>query len=485
MITQPSFNFMVFEDESLFSIATRVCMCSGHSSLGASRALLLGSESKQCDSLFPPYIPQLSTLTNIGREALLDKHSILNFFRPFIPSHVYETVYYRLLEGETKNMLSQLGLVSSHLPIHSELRYCKLCVIEDGNSYGIPYWHRQHQLPGVTVCTKHHMKLVGCKRIRKSLYLPSTEEPDNHEPCVSSSLLIANACEQFLYAKNIHLDPQTLKLTYLKSLEMKGMTSNSLRVRQLTLRSEMLDFWGDLMNDKIIRGIFKDKTTTSYPSNLLYNPANIHHPLKHILLILFLFEDPSIFYNSYASVRSKRDIYQPPAKCAVKASLTSSPENSIVALLRSGFSLRQIAQTVDVSVGLVKATAARNCIQTDRRPSKIFNHEKRAIWRKLHLGDSTQKIAKLFNTSNSAIEQILSEHPTLVQIREKIRFFKKRLHKRQEILKFLDSHRLATRNEVLGHCGAAYIWLFKNDKNWLYDNLPPEIPRSARYSRTS
>ena len=39
------------------------------------------------------------------------------------------------------------------------LRYCPLCVEKDRQLYGESYWHRSHQLTGVSVCSKHGIKL--------------------------------------------------------------------------------------------------------------------------------------------------------------------------------------------------------------------------------------------------------------------------------------------------------------------------------------
>ena len=41
----------------------------------------------------------------------------------------------------------------------SRLKYCKECTEEDMKNYGYSYAHRAHQLPGVTVCHKHHTPL--------------------------------------------------------------------------------------------------------------------------------------------------------------------------------------------------------------------------------------------------------------------------------------------------------------------------------------
>lgn len=47
----------------------------------------------------------------------------------------------------------------------AELHYCKGCMKEDIHNYGYYYIHRSHQLPGVTVCYKHHTPLVSPKNV--------------------------------------------------------------------------------------------------------------------------------------------------------------------------------------------------------------------------------------------------------------------------------------------------------------------------------
>lgn len=46
-----------------------------------------------------------------------------------------------------------------------ELHYCKECMAEDIHNYGYYYIHRSHQLPGVTVCYKHHTPLFSDRNI--------------------------------------------------------------------------------------------------------------------------------------------------------------------------------------------------------------------------------------------------------------------------------------------------------------------------------
>ncbi|MEE1673716.1 TniQ family protein [Agarivorans aestuarii] len=50
------------------------------------------------------------------------------------------------------------GRLSTHV---QRWRWCPECVSEDEAEYGVPYFHRDHQLPGVFHCQKHQMALTS------------------------------------------------------------------------------------------------------------------------------------------------------------------------------------------------------------------------------------------------------------------------------------------------------------------------------------
>ncbi len=48
------------------------------------------------------------------------------------------------------------------------LKFCPLCADEDRRQYGEAYWHRQHQIRNMQICTKHKCKLVNSSVVAKS-----------------------------------------------------------------------------------------------------------------------------------------------------------------------------------------------------------------------------------------------------------------------------------------------------------------------------
>jgi transposase len=203
---------------------------------------------------------------------------------------------------------------------------------------------------------------------------------------------------------------------------------------------------------------------------MFYHAAN-HHPLKHLLMIGFLFNDFKHFLLTYKNAKNLENLNISPANANTSKEISDGKKH-MVELLRQGHSLRQTAKMTGKSIGHIKKIALSHQIFVKIRPKKIYKGEIRTIWRKLYIGHSTQKIAKQFSISVGAVEQILSAHPYLAQLRTKIRFFNMRKMHREQLESFLINNPTATRNQIRLNVNASYLWLFKNDHCWLYENLP-------------
>ena len=62
----------------------------------------------------------------------------------------------------------------------SELRFCPVCAKEDFEKYGTRIYYRSHNLPGVTVCRKHHVPLMVVKDTQTHVM----EKGVSAEPCM-------------------------------------------------------------------------------------------------------------------------------------------------------------------------------------------------------------------------------------------------------------------------------------------------------------
>lgn len=162
-------------------------------------------------------------------------------------------------------------LLSSSYAMISKLRFCHLCQKEDLNRHGNFYYHRAHQMPGVTVCHKH-----GC-----ALHVYEGKHGEEMKPPIISSVLpfhsksyeYAIFCKTFLDAElecNLALiaDAISKKLHELDLPEGQSLT-------------EQMKDYGALMRDapeKIIKSIRQNE----HP-----------HADSLLMLLLYLFRDAS------------------------------------------------------------------------------------------------------------------------------------------------------------------------------------------------
>ena len=102
-------------------------------------------------------------------------------------------------EGETLSWIW-----SSEKAFDTALRYCPLCCQEDIETFGEPYWHTSHQLPLISVCTKHKCRLESIPiKKRKDLnfqFLLPSEFCIPHTPNYKVSpheILLANTLDSY------------------------------------------------------------------------------------------------------------------------------------------------------------------------------------------------------------------------------------------------------------------------------------------------
>ncbi|MGF1765413.1 TnsD family Tn7-like transposition protein [Aliivibrio kagoshimensis] len=213
-----------------------------------------------------------------------------------------------------------------------------------------------------------------------------------------------------------------------------------------------------------------------YPECMFYQPNAMHHPVKHYFLIYALFGD--WFKFTHCTLK------EPPVILKAKQITDCSDKwEAALSRVKSGESLRSVASQYSTTVNTLKIKAQRVGIQVNTRPSKIFKSEERFIWRRLLVGEKTQKIATHLNVSVGAIEKVLNKHPKLKLLRKRIWYLSTfRRHKKQ-LAYYQQRHSNATRNHIKQGANASYMWLYKHEKQWLYDHLPPEIPRKIRYKK--
>lgn len=473
-----------FPSETLYSWLSRIGMLTSGGSDSAFLNGFLGYSGEQLTSIFPSYLRLLAQYSGVDAKLLLEQHTILPYFCPFIRTEIYKDITNALASGEKNEAYSKFSLLANRIPERKLLFYCPLCIANDLACIGVSYWHREHQLPWVDVCYMHNTKLVGTTKPRKVFILPPQQVYVGNicEAYRSTeSVLLAQESVRLLNLNEEELDPVKLTETYTKALIANQLASKGGQIKQATWFDSLEKHWQEALSETLYSAVFSHQTIRSFPVNLIYQPHAQHHPLKHLLVIIHLFGSFEEFMCSYTSIEQQNIAYQ--SSEVVNERVSREQVNRVISKLSNGESLRQAAKAARVSIGFAKSTALQNGFEIERRAQRLFAFERKQILDWLKEGRKTQDIAKLMECSVGAVEQLLTQSPAVKRLREKLRFYQKRYRHRQSITAYLKKHREATRGQIQAHVKASFYWCYKHDNEWLYDNLPPEIPRGQRYRR--
>ncbi|MCX4173720.1 MULTISPECIES: TniQ family protein [Paraburkholderia] len=170
-MSAPPFGLPRYPDEILGSWLSRLRL---HNGDGWWRVALrdAGHGSRSDENVFdiPGHSPRLATLLrSIGvageEHALLDL-TTLPYWLAFdaAPPEVGQLsgTTLNVLLGTRKEIVRNVAAMARRYRARVGIRFCPRCLDDDFRTFGEPYWHRTHQLPNVTCCPDHRIRLKSC-----------------------------------------------------------------------------------------------------------------------------------------------------------------------------------------------------------------------------------------------------------------------------------------------------------------------------------
>ncbi|NPU94913.1 MAG: hypothetical protein HPY82_23660 [Gammaproteobacteria bacterium] len=464
-------------DETIFSILNRFHQRSGLLCVSSTTNLLFGKEKFKFSSELLTAIPQLSLTSNIPSSQLICQHSSAPFYSKFFNSSSYNHFEKCLQLEKGEIAVSIISLISNRTAAESNLKCCPACVLDDKATFGVSYWHCEHQLPGMSCCIKHCLVLNETPKTKYRLSSP----PKNGVsiPAIKQSgtyrySSLALSCYQY---EEGFLDRKRLYKTYFDGLGEKSMLTVKKRLRLNKLNESIFHHWHDIIDHKSFNRFNPLDNLSGFPESLFYKPNANHHPIKHLLLIGYLFGNWHEFISQFNSTSRK-----------ISNTILSNPnldENAnrkqhASMLLHAGKSIRDVSVDCKLSLSTLNALAEREGIKKPGKHRSISGDKKRLVWRKLMIGKSTKSIAIEFNIAQSSVQYLLAAHPYLYALREKIRLYQCIQEYRKTIQRKINANPNFGRSDLQKAEPAAFTWLRRHDKEWLYSTLPPAIPRAKR-----
>lgn len=306
-------------NESLISRISRYHIMSGNRTEQSTFIELFDRTGFNLGGVVPSHLAVLAArLPGEPDESLakiIQDNTLLPVFRPFLGKSDKSPT--------TRGMSSNADI--THFPRHvvgmsGEAKLCLSCAVEDVQMHGVGYWHRSHQIPGVSVCWKHKESLIrscqNCRfpfqRTNRLLSVPWVVcrclEPlrnftDNND-IDPLELAYATFAHELLLENMPPFHPDILMNTYREKIRQRGFIRGSLPALK-EFQESMIDSLGPTFISKVDPAFSANRKLTwlrfSYIESALDMPIT-----RHLMLGMHLFGTANKF-NSHVRELANED----------------------------------------------------------------------------------------------------------------------------------------------------------------------------------
>ncbi|WP_159961245.1 TnsD family Tn7-like transposition protein [Pseudomonas sp. R76] len=426
-------------DETLFSLCSRQHLVMGNLDPATTSTAVLGLSEKFIKHDIPCGIAALEQngFHYWGNaESILLHHTIFSVFIPFQNKTKIEDAIVTIKGDRIDSLKYRLGLVSSGFGAEHPLKACPYCMREDVYAHGIAYWHLTHQYPGVLICPRHQAWLMVSTKSRRWSGRFEWSLP-------TKDCLIQQASSQKLWLRPafLNLANNVIDLAVIgrvMSLESCAVAATyRTAVLQGGRSASLLDRIEPLRRFHLFESLPEDeKSTESFMSQLIRPPRRSIHPLKHLLLIDWLFDDLRSFLKAYdAEV----------ARLVQRVASTTS-------------------RKPDKQVSLSNAAAPT---KNTPRPKRLKGELKEVLLSKLGKGIPKQKLCEELEISISTINRLLRANPVTNALAIEARNSRELAEHRAQWRYLHNLHPELGVQALRNIIPSIYAWLYRNDKAWL------------------
>ncbi len=411
------------------------------------------------------------------------RRTLLGYFLPPLIEQSAAVLLSRTRTSAYSTIKFKLGIPASRVGGSHPLKACCSCIAADEAEFGRAYWHIEHQFPSALVCVKHQRMLrFISNRItpvhQRGWFLPTLGLPrewvEPPEPAAQQfDVLLTLAAHSHAWAKldPASLDGEHLAQAYQSALRDQGWATarGSLRLAGLT-RAVQSHFQGlnsfpGLASLSSIRDDWPGLVGT-----LARATPRSGHPLKHLLLIAMLFPDWPAFQRAYRqATASGREA--PPSE--IDSDVQSSEQMTrFAALVRDGRSLTGAAKEVGVTTATGVRWAKVLGLSFTSRAKTLTPPILEAVRDRLRAGATKEAVCSACSISLVSLNRLISSEPEVAEQWRRARLSIALDTNRAQFLRAIQDHPGWTVKQLRELRGNGYMWLYRNDREWLLQNLP-------------
>lgn len=442
-------------DETFFSLCSRQHVLSCNVLSETTSIQLLGLTKKRIKHDLPcgldAFEHNSSGFWGSANSIILDR-TILPFFAPFSSEVEVNAAISTFKTARIGSLKYRLGLITGGFGAEHPLKGCPECLKCDLSQYGVAYWRLAHQYPGMVLCPSHQVWLresnmnrhwadrFAWSLPREGSFLPPPHVILSEQPVLRS--LTQAIADLAALGLTYSFDPNKVSEVYRHELPQTSSATSLLR------------------HIEPLRGLlpFKSLPTTEEAAScfikcLTRKPRGHFHPLKHLVMITWLFEDLQSFIERYEQVEGD-------------ASSTPRPEQSIVS-----------------PDPVVPAHCARKSMAAPR-PKRLKPPVRSALLARLVTGESKASLCSEFDITVSTVNKLLRAEPAVQTLWVNVQRDRERFEHRASWLSLRSSFPEESVKSLRARAAATYAWLYRTDRPWLLCQAS-QTPKPHRANRTS
>ncbi len=304
-------------DETLHSRVSRYHFLSGNKTQPLTFRDAFDAAPFPLDVVVPKKITQLAerlpgeAADNL--KSLLNTNTLLPLFTSFLGT---ENSHKKLCQETSTTTLSRIP--QRVVGVHGTAKLCIACCESDEHEFGSSYWHRAHQIPGVSSCWKHSETLMSsCQFCSKPFYtknrlltmpwLPcecgwsvNANTRSNIAPIVENEYAVFS--KELLHGDVPTISQESLAHAYRTRASALGLRAGSL-VSQASLFKSIVETLGDEFLCQADTAYAAKKTKTWIRLSTIDNQLDM--PItRHLILSFFLFRNFNVFKSALQNQQS-------------------------------------------------------------------------------------------------------------------------------------------------------------------------------------
>lgn len=312
--------FNIYHDEILYSALGRLGALYGFNSCREYINKLYGTGNLVPTLWFPGRLEYWTKKFPIGinltSDNIIREHSMYPLYSPFMDRKTQKYVRNKMKNGYAGGITHKVGIVAGGICRKRELYFCSECAIEEFEILGEAYFHRIHQVEGVLACEKHERVLIPYNKLEMSrLEYVYLSKDDVLKGYVSDGkvdypdlLKWLNREFEYLLNNDLKLDKSILHGMYLRRLQELDLALPSGSVRQRELFCKFTEHYpyGFL---KLLESNIDSDNNYNWLKVITRNSKRASHPIRHVLLIGFLFGSIEELLNYTKSIKKSKEKY--------------------------------------------------------------------------------------------------------------------------------------------------------------------------------